>query len=208
MDALANDDRRDISQRIKQLKSRKTERKSFRGEWAVGRHSLGTAGSGASSSTHIHAPFSDRGYKYLHLVPKGAIEQSDAKLLLPPGASIWRAWKAGPWCGHLRPHSRISASWTSHSHRGAAMHVLQSLWRLYLADHGMSESDCPIRGMFGSRDELLEGFANLSAPAATPGPQPGSIADARAVAPVDRKRGRGSDGVAKAKPAAQKRRKK
>lgn len=207
MEVLANDDRRDISQRIKQLKSRKAERKTFRGEWAARRRSVGSTRSGASGSSHPHPPFADPGYKYLHLVPKGAIEQTDAKLLLPPGASIWRAWKAGAWCGHLRPHSRISATWTAHSHRGAAMQVLQSLWRLHLADHNLSESQCPIRGMFGSGDDLLGRFANGSAPSASAGPQSSSAAEAPAAAPTGRRK-RAPASAPSAKAEAPKRRKK
>ena len=86
-------------------------------------------------------------------VPAGELEQPQLKPLVPPGASIWRSNTGFAWCGHMPPFKRDSASWHLYGHREAALLVLRNLWRKYLLQHGLSESECPITGLFQTNVE-------------------------------------------------------
>ena len=82
------------------------------------------------------------------MVPDGAITQQEAKMMLPPGGSIWNNWKDGAWCGHQAGHIRSSGSWMEFGHRGAAIHVIGDCWEKYLDDISKPLSACPVAGLF------------------------------------------------------------
>jgi hypothetical protein len=76
------------------------------------------------------------------------IEQHEAKLWLPPHASIWRGRIKGYWFGHLPPFSRISAAWKEHSEGGAMRLIIRRLWDQHLMVTGASREDCPFQGIW------------------------------------------------------------
>jgi hypothetical protein len=78
------------------------------------------------------------------------IAQSDAKLYIPPGSSIWRALNRSAWNAHLPPYPRISEQWAIESEHGALLRILRRLWRMYNELQGRPEDECPIQGMFGA----------------------------------------------------------
>ena len=81
-------------------------------------------------------------------LPTGEFLQPDLKPLVPPGSTIWRGHKDGAWNGHLPPFKRVIATWSLYGHRPSAIIVLRDLWTRYLMTRGLSESDCPIIGLF------------------------------------------------------------
>lgn len=82
-------------------------------------------------------------------LPAGLIDQSQARVLCPPGGHIWRANTGHAWQGHYRPYSRISRSWHLYGgNRQALVLVLQTLWRQHLEFSGLRcPQDCPITGL-------------------------------------------------------------
>ena len=81
------------------------------------------------------------------------IEQKEAKLLLPPGASIWvghaSTHKKGAWCSHYPPFKRFSITWeAAGSERAAVLSNVQHCWRLFCLDNNLPLSHCPIKGIF------------------------------------------------------------
>lgn len=85
------------------------------------------------------------------LVPYGALTQEEASSMAPPGAFIWRSLGSANWQGHLPPHRRTSRSWSLYGHRESCLLVLRELWGQYLLENGLSESDCPVQGMFAAQ---------------------------------------------------------
>ena len=84
-----------------------------------------------------------------HPVPDGAITQSEARILLPPGASVWKANIEGCWMGHFPPFKRVSKSWRLHGHREAALEVVKDCWRKYAEANLVSvEAVCNVLGLF------------------------------------------------------------
>ena len=103
-------------------------------------------GEGTHSGTKGH-PLYRR--KFPAEVPKGAITQAEVKSLLPPSTSCWQGTLgAGSWNAHYAPYSRVTRAWSHNGHYEAAMWVLRAVWRLWLADHSLTEKECPIKGMF------------------------------------------------------------
>ena len=81
------------------------------------------------------------------------IEQKQAKLMLPPGASIWvghaSTRRKGAWCSHFRPYKRFSITWeAAGSERAAVLSNVQHCWRLFCLDNDLPLSHCPIKGIF------------------------------------------------------------
>ena len=61
------------------------------------------------------------------------ITQLEAKLLLPPGATIWMGHKNETWNGHMPPFARLSARWCAYGgSKAAAKEVIGRLWLEYL----------------------------------------------------------------------------
>ena len=91
------------------------------------------------------------GYKFPSSLPVGTddLPQSEAKKLLPPGCDIWRANKKGAWMFHLVNHPRGSAPWKRHggNSRLAMLECVASAWRMYLDDHALPLSHCPIKNL-------------------------------------------------------------
>ena len=84
-----------------------------------------------------------------HPVPDGAITQPEARILLPPGASVWKANIEGCWMGHFPPFKRVSKSWRLHGHREAALEVVKDCWRTYAEANLVSvEAVCNVLGLF------------------------------------------------------------
>lgn len=82
-------------------------------------------------------------------VPAGHIGQGAAKLLLPPGASIWRNLVRGGWPSRYPPYPRSSADWGRYGEREALLMNLRSVWSTYLEHQGLDRSHCRINGLFG-----------------------------------------------------------
>ena len=81
------------------------------------------------------------------------LPQSVARQLLPPHTSIWRENKRGGWASHYTcerfPHKRHSEKWSNHggdSH-AAMLACVRYSWTLYLEDHRLPRSHCPITGL-------------------------------------------------------------
>ena len=75
--------------------------------------------------------------------------QQEAKALLPPGASVWRARVKGGWMGHLPPDPRISSMFEDFESQGHALKdILQRLWLQYLTFRGHDTTQCPVVGLF------------------------------------------------------------
>ena len=77
------------------------------------------------------------------------MSQTEAKAMLPPGSSIWRAISHGAWAGHCPPFKRVSAPWSLGEY-DAMKHVIARLWRQYLEKTGRPLSDCPYLGLIES----------------------------------------------------------
>lgn len=78
------------------------------------------------------------------------IDQSQAKLYLPPEAHIWRRHSPGEWNCHLPDCRRISEAFGKHGSSELALReCLRRVWRQYLERSGLAEADCPIEGVFG-----------------------------------------------------------
>ena len=78
------------------------------------------------------------------------LPQSEAKLLMPPGSSIWRANYVGSWQVHVPPHPRHSEAWAKHqqsSHK-AMIAAVTFAWQQWLDDKDLSKERCPIAGLF------------------------------------------------------------
>ena len=135
---------------MKSIKNKKVELASFQRMWRARRAALQGADARGQPRRAAAAFAPPTGYKRMDLVPDTPLQQAQAKFLVPPGASIWEARFAGAWAGHLPPHRRVSKPWVAHGHRGACLEVVRHLWRLYLSDQNLAESDCPIEGLFTS----------------------------------------------------------
>ena len=80
---------------------------------------------------------------------EGAIDQCQAKLLLPPKSSLWRGnTGVGAWHVHVWGVGCKSKSWVAAgSYDNALRYVLQWSWKKFLLNEGLEESTCPIKGM-------------------------------------------------------------
>ena len=70
--------------------------------------------------------------------------QTEANNWIPPGASIWRGFRRGEWCGHMPPFRRVSATWAAYTENGARKEVTKMLWKQALSLEGKPNSVCPI----------------------------------------------------------------
>ena len=79
------------------------------------------------------------------------VPQSEAKKLLPPGASIWRANFHGAWQVRLPPHRGHNEAWSKYDNnpRQAMLACVKFVWGQWLTDNCLTERDCPIVGLFG-----------------------------------------------------------
>eukprot|EP00959_Pyramimonas_sp_CCMP1952_P127575 2668490-Pyramimonas_sp.AAC.1 len=70
---------------------------------------------------------------------------------MPPGCSVWRANLRGGWHFHVRPHRRGSAAWSKFGGNSflALKDCIKQACTLYLNDHCLPESHCPVPGVFG-----------------------------------------------------------
>lgn len=78
------------------------------------------------------------------------VEQSEAKLLVPPGGSIWRDRMDGAWCSHFGEYRRYSASFKKHGQAQALRLNLVDLWSKWCLKHGVPRERCPLQGIFAS----------------------------------------------------------
>ena len=83
-------------------------------------------------------------------LPVGTVEQGQLRSMLPPGCSIWNNWRGEAWCAHLSGHTRDSEPWVEHGRDGAAYTLLARLWRQWLKDQDMPDTECPISGLLAS----------------------------------------------------------
>eukprot|EP00959_Pyramimonas_sp_CCMP1952_P342711 7179713-Pyramimonas_sp.AAC.1 len=86
------------------------------------------------------------------------LPQAQAKLLLPPGATVWRGNQVGSWQVHVKPHPRHSERWAKHGNNSynAMLAAVRFAWSQWLGDHMLDSKDCPIDGSWGGtwRPEL------------------------------------------------------
>lgn len=80
-------------------------------------------------------------------IPEGAITQSQAKAMIPPGSFIWQG-RMGTWQSHSPPHRRFSRSWAGGGHREAALAAIRDAWSKYLQDNHLRADQCPVPGFF------------------------------------------------------------
>ena len=78
--------------------------------------------------------------------------QKEAKKLLPPGCTVWRANYRGEWCFHLEPHQRHLSKWSDHAGDSyeALLCGVRQAWRMFLFDNLLQIKDCPIKDLFPS----------------------------------------------------------
>lgn len=102
---------------------------------------------GAANPKNRSSPM--HGFAFPAGVPVGAWTQKDAKVLMPPNSYLWHG-SNGTWQYHVKGHRRGSKSWAVVGGHTAAMKwCVASAWQLYLSDHSLPESACPIKGVFG-----------------------------------------------------------
>lgn len=100
-------------------------------------------------------------------IPLGThIEQWQAKLFAPFGASVWVDKFAGSWQGHLPPFSRVSRSFRKWTEQGALREVLKSLWQSHCVVEGTPLSECPMKGLFDTATGAESSSASSAAPSA------------------------------------------
>ena len=156
LDVLDDDDKKDMERLQEQSARAKAASKEFKARLIERAKSIRKSStSGASKGKRSKKPASPWGDRaYPAAIPPGALTQAEAKAMAPPSSFIWRGLLGqGSWQGHLKPHSRVSASWHKYGHRGACLHVLASLWTDFLSDHNMGPESCPIPGLL---DEAAE----------------------------------------------------
>ena len=82
-------------------------------------------------------------------IPDGDISQPEAKLLMPPGCSVWRDRIRGGWCAHPDGMGRCSYLWSQHGGElQALIAMLRHVWRVYLEGNGWAVAQCPVLGLF------------------------------------------------------------
>lgn len=77
------------------------------------------------------------------------IDHSEAKVLAPPGAYVWRHHTAGTWNSKLPPHPACSRSWRKYTEEGALRLVLEDAWQRFCDGEGIPLSHCPLQQLFG-----------------------------------------------------------
>ena len=81
-------------------------------------------------------------------LPEGMLSQPEAKALMPPGSSIWRALTSGGWCCHVLGYSRASFPWHLWGGRDSVFECIRAAWRMHLQREALSLHGCPIQGVF------------------------------------------------------------
>lgn len=82
-------------------------------------------------------------------LPEGGFSQSDAKLFVPPGSSIWRSSVDMGWCGHRPPYRRTHFSGLLHGQRQAYLMQIRDLWAKHLDFTGTTRASCPFPQLWG-----------------------------------------------------------
>ena len=93
--------------------------------------------------------------KTIKAPPQGTndLPQKDVAPLCPPYTSIWRENKRGGWAVHYTCdkfwHKRHSEPWSRHGNdsHAAMLACLRHAWGLFLSDHKLPVSHCPIAGL-------------------------------------------------------------
>lgn len=135
--------------------STRNERAGFRHEYYVAARAHRQASSGTgrkrgSSSSHAASSGSKKLVKI-----DAHTTQRHAKAYIPSKSSIWLS-ASGRWCGHLKPHKRISARFEDHSSSSQALRcVVQKLWRQACLRDGLKLSEIPFSGIFEEDGDLL-----------------------------------------------------
>lgn len=142
VELMAPDDRQEVKQELSRHASQRRERGEYAREWhAAKRKVVHAAAARAKAEAKAAAKAAGR-----RRAPEA---KADAKRLLPPGAYIWRCNKSYAWAGHLPGNTRVSRAWALYGgHAQAQRLVTQELWRQFLFAGGLTEADCPIRGLF------------------------------------------------------------
>ena len=80
--------------------------------------------------------------------PEHDIDIAQARLYLPPAATMWVGKADGNWQGYLPPYPRISRSFKKYGEAPALVLVLQYLWRRHAEISGLLLSELPVDGLF------------------------------------------------------------
>ena len=86
--------------------------------------------------------------KHVPDLPPSGISVQLARLMIPPGASLWQDDKHGSWQGHYHPYPRRGRAWRKWGESTALTIVLRYLWCKYLTDEGWDCDLCPVKGLF------------------------------------------------------------
>ena len=85
------------------------------------------------------------------------VTQAYAKSFLPPKSYIWRGnFGDGAWHGsyvhECKRKSHHSAPWIKFGNDSwaAAVEIIRWAWKLYLEEHNLPDSHCPIKGLLGA----------------------------------------------------------
>lgn len=163
VELMAPDDRQELKQELHRHVSQRRERSDYAREWHTAKRRVVQASAARAKAAAKSGP-NPGGRRRAQAAPKAAlapdwraprawpadlVPQSEAKRLLPLGAFIWRCNKSYAWAGHIPGNTRVSRAWALYGgHAQAQRLVTQELWQRFLFASGLSETDCPIRGLF------------------------------------------------------------
>lgn len=108
---LDQDEKKELQVAKKSKKYTGCDAKAFKAEYKARRSTMANSSRGSAASASGSRAGGARGgakvSKYPP-VPVGMLSQPQAKLLLPPGAAVWRGLSNGTWNVHLPPFARKS----------------------------------------------------------------------------------------------------
>lgn len=150
---LDQDEKKELQVAKKPKKDAECDAKAFKAEYKARRSTMANSsrGSAASASGSRAAGARAKVSKYPP-VPVGMLSQPQAKLLLPPGAAVWRGLSNGTWNVHLPPFARKSYPWALYGENESCLMCIRHVWRLYLDGLGQETGDCPVPGLFSQGD--------------------------------------------------------
>ena len=83
------------------------------------------------------------------VVPEGELSEDVARTLAPNGAMLCVEARDQCWRGSYGEHARTSRAMALYGgNRCALLSLLAALWGLALAEKGLAEADCPVKGIF------------------------------------------------------------
>lgn len=167
VNALDVDEVKELQASKKALAAERSDCEVFRTSFrARAKSTSSSGGAGAGQRRGKTSAASGPRFGTFPPIPPGMMTQAQAKGFLPEGASIWRGLNTGAWHCHCPPAKRRSFSWSVYGENEAAMMCIRHCWTLVLERHGLSQTDCPIAGLFDSSDGVVEasGSGRSSAP--------------------------------------------